>query len=633
MAKNKRLSATGGKSRKPQPRSSPKNKKRASTARVPDTAAAAVAPAVALAHEAATDQVTSVADQDESVIDDDALPTVEVVEDADGKDKSERHVEQELHDEVPAVAPAADDEPVPHVVEPVPQVVEPAVEVVEEPAVEEPVVEEPVVEPTPAAPTASAHLEPEPAPERRRTASTASRTPDATFGGATGAPSMIRIYLPSSVASNKLQSSMEFMLAPSSTDGKTPSFTLRRVPKVTVTPKMPFVLVEQHHAEKLLTMRKELLIKDHAEPNAAASAAASAATAASAAPRARTVSAHSRVSGAEERSESVWMLEFASDSEDNGHVHYVDEQGVEHDACLVGDDKIQELPSEAAPAPETAALENEPTSADVAPVTEPVESPLDAAPQEPAPQERVLQETTPVVDATPSPSDSAAPSVTDPPAAAAPAPTATESTPAATPALAEPTKPEPVAEPVSRALSPDDADDDPATDSAVVTESAATSASLPRAAAALPHKDSKDNLMVRLKRSFLSLRRKSSSASLASSSTLARRASDSSSSADEDDDEKKVSDSRGSATLARGTATTLPRASGDKEGKPSLLKKLRHRVSKFGSDSDDEEHEAKKAAKKAAKAEKKAQKLLKKQEKEAAKNAAGARKSRFGSST
>ncbi|KAJ3371021.1 hypothetical protein GGF31_003751 [Allomyces arbusculus] len=626
MAKNKRLSATGAKSRKPQPRNSPKNKKRASTARVPDTAAAAAAPAVALADEATTDLDSSVADQDTSAIDDDdALPTVKLVEDANGKDEPERHAEQEQDNEVPAVAPAAD-EPLPQVVEPVLQVVEPVVvkPIVEEPIVEEPVVEEPVSEPAPAAPAASAHLEPEPAPERRRTASSASRTPDATFGGATGAPSMIRIYLPSSVASNRLQSSMEFMLAPS-TDGKTPSFTLRRVPKVTVTPKMPFVLVEQHHAEKLLTMRKELLIKDHAEPKAAMSAA----TAASAAPRARTISAHSRVSGTEERSESVWMLEFASDSEDNGHVHYVDEQGVEHDACLVGDDKIEELPSEPAPTTETVAREAVPTPATVAPVTEPVEAPLDAAPQEPAPQEPAPQQSTPGADATPSPSDSAAPSVTDPPAAAAPAPPAVaESTPAAAPA--EPAKAEPQAEPVARALSPTDLDDDAGTDSAVVTESAATSASLPRAAA-LPYKDSKDKLMVRLKRSFLSLRRKSSSASLASSSTLTQRASDSSSSADEAD-EKKVSESRGSATLARGTGATLPRASGDKEGKPSLLKKLRHRVSKLGSDSDDEEHEAKKAAKKAAKAEKKAQKLLKKQEKEAAKTAAGARKSRFGSS-
>ncbi|KNE54391.1 hypothetical protein AMAG_00366 [Allomyces macrogynus ATCC 38327] len=627
---NKRLSATGGKSRKPQPRNSPKNKKRASTARVPDTAAAAlaVAPAVALTDDAVTDQDTSVADQDASIIDDDdhALPTVEVVEDANGKDEPEPLAEQEEHNEGPAVAPAAD-EPVPQVVEPVLQIVEPVVvePIVEEPAVEEPVVQEPAIEPAPAAPAASTYLEPEPASERRRTASTASRTPDATFGGSTGAPSMIRIYLPSSVASNKLQSSMEFMLAPS-TDGKTPSFTLRRIPKVTVTPKMPFVLVEQHHAEKLLTMRKELLIKDHAEPKATASAAASAA------PRERTVSAHSRVSGAEERSESVWMLEFASDSEDNGHVHYVDEQGVEHDACLVGDDKIEELPSEAVPAPDTAAPEEESTPAD-APVTEPVEAPLAAAPQDAAPQEPTPQEPTAVADATPSPSDSAAPSVTDPPAAAAPAPTATEPTPAAaTPAPAEPAKTEPAAEPVARALLPADVDDDAGTDSAVVTDSAATSASLRRAAVALPHKDSKDKLMVRLKRSFLSLRRKSSSASLASSSTLARRTSDSSSSADEND-EKKVSEPRGSATLARGIATTLPRSSGGKEGKPSLLKKLKHRVSKFGSDSDDEEHEAKKAAKKAAKAEKKAQKLLKKQEKEAAKNAAaGARKSRFGSS-
>ncbi|KNE56047.1 hypothetical protein AMAG_01890 [Allomyces macrogynus ATCC 38327] len=619
MAKNKRLSATGAKSRKPQPRNSPKNKKRASTSRVPDTAAAEVAPVVTLTDDAVTDQDTSAADQDTSVIDDDTLPTVEVVEDADGKDEPEAHAEQEEDDAVPAVAPATD-EPVPQVVEPV--VEEPVEEPVgAEPVVTKPVVNEPAVEPVPAAPIASKHLEPEPAPERRRTASTASsRAPDATFGGATGAPSMIRIYFPSSVASNKLQSSMEFMLAPSTTDGKTPSFTLRRVPKVTVTSKMPFVLVEQHHAEKLLTMRKELLIKDHAEPKAAASAA----------PRARTVSAHSRVSGAEERSESVWMLEFASDSEDNGHVHYVDEQGVEHDACLVGDDKIEELPSESAPAPETVAPEDEQTPADAAPVSEPVEAPQESALQEPVPQEP-----TPVADATPSPSDSAAPSVTDPPAPAAPAPAVTESTPAASPAPAEPAISEPVAESVARALSPADADadpdDDPATDSAVVTESAATSASLPRAAAALPHKDSKDKLMVRLKRSFLSLRRKPSSASLASSSTLARRASDSSSSADEGD-EKKVSESRGSATLARGSAATLPRASGGKEGKPSLLKKLRHRVSKLGSDSDDEEHEAKKAAKKAAKAEKKAQKLLRKQEKEAAKNAAGARKSRFGSS-
>ncbi|KAI9183799.1 hypothetical protein H9P43_002851 [Blastocladiella emersonii ATCC 22665] len=205
--------------------------------------------------------------------------------------------------------------------------------------------------------------QPSPAPEPTPTPSHA-RTASAAKPVFPTGPNMIRLYLPSSLATNKLQTSIELMLQPNAGTGSMPTFTLRAVPKTSMPMDAPHVLVDYVSATKLLTMRKEMLVTDAATAEAKRAAAAASA-AASAAPheRASTTdsangsdvdedesSATDRQSQAtcpfdltDKDEEHVWLMEFApSDSEED----LAATLGTE--AEVVGDDRIAEVSDEEA---------------------------------------------------------------------------------------------------------------------------------------------------------------------------------------------------------------------------------------------------------------------------------------------
>ncbi|KAJ3362270.1 hypothetical protein GGF32_006302 [Allomyces javanicus] len=233
---------------------------------------------------------------------------------------------------------------------------------------------------------------------------------------------MIRIYLPSSLASSKLQTSLDFVIAANPDDhhgGKGPTFTLRRMPKVDVTPSMPFVLMDATAADHLITMRRELLLKDKPEFSAERLAAAPAAS-----------SDHLQVPRKSPRAadltpESVWVMEFASDSGESAVMDDVDMDRIaeirsEHDLPLFDDelavdrsfafDFDNEPTPFSAPSPDSApavAVEVSP-AADAAEVPEvdvavlpelaPIEAlELDAIVPEPAPAESPVLDAAPVV--------------------------------------------------------------------------------------------------------------------------------------------------------------------------------------------------------------------------------------------
>ncbi|KNE55494.1 hypothetical protein AMAG_01383 [Allomyces macrogynus ATCC 38327] len=206
---------------------------------------------------------------------------------------------------------------------------------------------------------------------------------------------MIRIYLPSSLASCKLQTSLDFVISANPDDhhgGKGPTFTLRRMPKVDVTPSMPFVLMDATAADHLITMRRELLLKDKPEFPAERLAAAPAAS-----------SDHLQVPRKSPRAadltpESVWVMEFASDSGesavmDDVNMDRIAEIRSEHDLPLFGDELTVDhsfafdLDSEptpfSAPSPDPAPA----VAVEASPAADATESPLiDPAPLEEAPQ-------------------------------------------------------------------------------------------------------------------------------------------------------------------------------------------------------------------------------------------------------
>ncbi|KAJ3370393.1 hypothetical protein GGF31_004224 [Allomyces arbusculus] len=150
---------------------------------------------------------------------------------------------------------------------------------------------------------------------------------------------MIRIYLPSSLASSKLQTSLDFVIAANPDDhhgGKGPTFTLRRMPKVDVTPSMPYVLMDATAADHLITMRRELLLKDKPEFPERLSAAPAASSDHLQVPR-------KSPRAADLTPESVWVMEFASDSGESAVMDDVDMDRIaeirsEHDLPLFDDE-------------------------------------------------------------------------------------------------------------------------------------------------------------------------------------------------------------------------------------------------------------------------------------------------------